>query len=93
MPHNEHDEKPLQGWKEIAAYLERDVRTAVRWEKRSGLPARRLDGGKGSSVYAYPSELDAWRARRKPREDRERKLHTTRVVLQPRRRRTRVCSS
>ena len=54
-------EKPLQSWKEIAAYLERDIRTARRWEKEAGLPIRRHTGGKRSSVYAYPSEIDAWR--------------------------------
>ncbi len=60
-------EKPLQSWKEIAAYLERDVRTAHRWEREEGLPVRRhrIDGR--SSVYAFPSEIDRWRAARKPR--------------------------
>ena len=48
-------EKPLQSWKEIAAYLERDERTARRWEKSAALPVRRHGEGKGSSVYAYPS--------------------------------------
>ena len=32
------NETPLQGWKEIAAYLERDERTARRWELVEGLP-------------------------------------------------------
>lgn len=59
-------EKPLQSWKEIATYLERGERTARRWEKDAGLPVRRHGEGKGSSVYAYPSELDAWRTARKP---------------------------
>ena len=75
MTRNQPDEKPLQSWKEIAAYLDRDERTAMRWEKEEGLPVRRhRASGRGSSVYAYPSELDAWRARRKPREARERRL-------------------
>ena len=68
MPHEqpmpERAEKPLQSWKEIAAYLERDVRTARRWEAENGLPIRRHGAGKGSSVYAYPSEIEAWRAGR-----------------------------
>lgn len=62
-------EKPLQSWKEIAGYLERDERTARRWEKNTGLPVRRHGAGKGSSVYAYPSELEAWRAERQPQSD------------------------
>ena len=61
------DEKPLQSWKEIASYLERDIRTAIRWEKRESLPVRRHTAGKRSSVYAYPSELDAWRVGHRPR--------------------------
>ncbi len=54
-------EKPLQSWKEIATYLERDVRTARRWETENGLPVRRHGTGKGSSVYAFPSEIATWR--------------------------------
>ena len=61
------DEKPLQSWKEIAAYLDRDVRTAIRWENEEALPVRRHRTGGRGSVYAYPAELDAWRAERKPR--------------------------
>ena len=64
MPDERTNEKPLQSWKEIAAYLERDVRTATRWEKENGLPVRRHGESKGSSVYAYPSEIEAWRANR-----------------------------
>lgn len=65
-------EKPLQSWKEIAAYLDRDERTARRWEKKEGLPVRRHREEGRSSVYAYPSELSAWRGARKPRENEHR---------------------
>ena len=60
-------EKPLQSWKEIAAYLEIGERTARRWEEGAALPVRRHGDGKRSSVYAYPNELDAWRLAREPR--------------------------
>jgi tetratricopeptide (TPR) repeat protein len=53
----------LESWKEIAAYLGRDVTTVRRWEKREGLPVYRLQHGKLGSIYAYSSELDAWRDR------------------------------
>lgn len=66
---NQASEKPLQSWKEIAAYLERDVRTAHRWEKEAGLPVRRHTDGKRSSVYAYASEIEQWRASRSLKED------------------------
>ena len=46
-------------WKEIAAYLGRDIRTVRRWEKR-GLPVRRVPGGARGAVYAYRAEIDAW---------------------------------
>src|SRR5258706_4737402 len=54
----------LESWKEIAAYLGRDVTTVRRWEKREGLPVRRLHHSRLGSVYAYAAELDAWRDKR-----------------------------
>jgi len=53
----------LESWKEIAAYLGRDVTTVRRWEKREGLPVYRLQHSKLGSIYAYTSELDDWRDR------------------------------
>ena len=50
----------LDSWKEIAAYLKKEVRTVQRWEKNSDLPIRRLAHGKQGSIFAYKSELDAW---------------------------------
>jgi len=58
----------LESWKEIAAYLGRDVTTVRRWEKRERLPVYRLQHSKLGSVYAYTSELDAWRDRETNRE-------------------------
>jgi hypothetical protein len=54
----------LDSWKEIATYLRRDVSTLHRWEKIEGLPVHRHQHKKGSSVYAYRFELDAWWAAR-----------------------------
>jgi TolB-like protein/Tfp pilus assembly protein PilF len=48
----------LDSWKEIAAYLKREIRTVQRWEKSLGLPIRRLADQQG--VFAYKSELDIW---------------------------------
>jgi Tol biopolymer transport system component len=64
----DHNERTLESWKEIASYLQRDGRTAKRWEKNEGLPVRRHSHGTRASVYAYPSELDRWRASRQPAE-------------------------
>lgn len=56
----------LDSWKEISAYLKRDPRTLQRWEKTEGLPVHRHVHDSQFSVYAYPWELDAWLAGRKP---------------------------
>jgi Tol biopolymer transport system component len=53
-------EDRLDSWKEIAAYLNRDVTTAQRWEKREGMPVHRHLHDKFPSVYAFRTELDAW---------------------------------
>lgn len=55
----------LESWKEIAAYLKRDVRTVQRWEASEELPVHRHQHKKRGSVYAYPAELDAWRDSRR----------------------------
>jgi Tol biopolymer transport system component len=53
-------ENRLDSWKEIAAYLNRDVTTVQRWEKREGMPVHRHVHARMGSVYAYRAELDAW---------------------------------
>lgn len=53
----EHDR--LNGWKDIAAFLRRSVRTVQRWERDYGLPLRR-QGPDGELIFAYPGELEAW---------------------------------
>src|ERR1700739_2681789 len=66
-------EKPsgerLDSWKEIAVYLNRDVTTVQRWEKREAMPVHRHLHDKRGSVYAVPSELDTW-------------LHSRRLVVE-----------
>jgi Tol biopolymer transport system component len=60
----------LDSWKDIAAYLQREVRTVQLWEKNEGLPVHRHTHRKRGTVYAYKSEVDAW-------------WKSRRVVLQP----------
>jgi TolB-like protein/thioredoxin-like negative regulator of GroEL len=50
----------LDSWKEIAAYLNRSVRTVRRWEREEGLPVHRHVHRTLGSVYADKSEVDAW---------------------------------
>ena len=58
------DNDTLESWKEIAAYLKRDVTTVQRWEKREGLPVHRHVHDKSGSVFALKPELDRWRRAR-----------------------------
>lgn len=55
----------LDSWKAIAVYLDREVRTVQGWEKTEGLPIHRHKHARQGSVYAFKSELDAWKATRK----------------------------
>lgn len=51
----------LHSWKEISQYLERDIRTLLRWRKNLGLPVFRIDEkSPRSKVFAYKSDLDSW---------------------------------
>jgi len=50
----------LQSWKDISAYLGRDVRTCRRWEEKLGLPVHRLNGSAKARVMAYKDEIDRW---------------------------------
>jgi len=49
----------LGGWKEIANYMHRGVRTVQRWEM-FGLPVHRLRNHSRSPVIALAQDLDAW---------------------------------
>ena len=64
-------EERLDSWKEIAAYLKRDVTTVQRWEKRERMPVHRHLHDRMGSVYAFSSELDAWVQSRKLRFEEE----------------------
>lgn len=50
----------LSGWKEIANYLGKGVRTVQRYEREMHLPARRPSGTKRGSVIATREDLDHW---------------------------------
>jgi len=51
----------FHSWKEIAAYLKREVRTCLRWEKELNLPVHRINkNSTHSKVFTYKSEIDNW---------------------------------
>jgi tetratricopeptide (TPR) repeat protein len=54
------ERKILESWKEIAAHLNRNIRTCQMWEREMGLPIHRLDGSPKARVFAYRDELDRW---------------------------------
>jgi tetratricopeptide (TPR) repeat protein len=62
---SQNGRQQLDSWKEIAIYLHRTVATVKRWEKKEGLPVHRHLHHKRSTVYAYPSEIDAWLTKRR----------------------------
>ena len=64
-------EDRLDSWKEIAAYLKRDVRTVQRWEKREEMPVHRHLHDRIGSVYASRADLDAWMRSRNLRSGQE----------------------
>ena len=50
-------------WKEIAAYLRVDPRTAQRWAQSRGLPVVRVTGPNRATtarIYTYAETLDKW---------------------------------
>jgi len=50
----------LSGWKDIANYLGKGVRTVQRYEGELRLPVRRPAGKARGSVVATKEEIDAW---------------------------------
>ena len=61
MSHTLRDpDERLNSWKEIAKYLNRSVRTVIRWEAEQGLPVHRQIQDKRGAVHAFKAELDAW---------------------------------
>ena len=50
----------LSGWKEVANYLGKGVRTVQRYERELGFPVRRPAGKSHAAVIATKAEVDAW---------------------------------
>lgn len=61
----------LLGWKAIASYLNREVRTVQRWERSEQLPVHRQLHRRLSTVHAVRAELDQWLSRRCSMTERE----------------------
>ena len=50
----------ISGWKDIATYLNKGVRTVQRYEREIGLPIHRPSGKSAGSVIATKTELEHW---------------------------------
>jgi len=60
------NDKRLDSWKEIAEYVNREIRTCQRWEKELGLPVYRINNkSTHSKVFAFKSEIDQWFKKKK----------------------------
>lgn len=70
---NKNNKELFSAWKDIAAYLDCDVRTCQRWENKFGLPVHRFDDASKSSVFAYKEELDVWLKRKNNHESLDQK--------------------
>jgi hypothetical protein len=56
----------LNSWKEIANYVNREIRTCQRWENKFGLPIYRINKeSTHSKVFAFKSEINHWFKERK----------------------------
>lgn len=51
------ERRTLTGWKEIAGFFDKNVRTVQLWKSNDGLPVSTLKG----RVFAYADELEKWR--------------------------------
>ena len=62
MSHSKNAGLPeiLSGWKDIANYLGKGVRTVQRYERELGLPVHRPAGKYVGSVIVTKAELDRW---------------------------------
>ena len=65
------DRRILDGWKEIAEYVGKSIRTIQRWEKENEFPIRRVKSKR--SVFAYPDEIDKWLSNKKEEKQEQQK--------------------
>lgn len=59
-PQGAETQRFLTGWKEIANYLGKGVRTVQRYEREMDFPVRRPAGKSHAAVIATTVEVDAW---------------------------------
>jgi hypothetical protein len=75
----------LSGWKEIARYMGRGLRTVQRWEHYHGLPVARIGINRRAPVNAVSSNIDDWLLRIQRRQAVGRKIERASLNVVPRR--------
>ncbi len=65
------EQRILNGWKEISAFLQRGTRTAQRWELLFGMPVHRPANRRRTAVIAFSDELHLWLMRNRAALDRD----------------------
>src|SRR5262249_31967623 len=50
----------LNGWKQIASFLNLKPKTAQMWEKEHGMPVHRIGNGASAPVFAFRAEIAQW---------------------------------
>jgi hypothetical protein len=60
VPVNGQASATLHGWKEIARFTGRGVRTVQRWERIYGFPVHRPAARSRSAVFALAPEIEQW---------------------------------
>ena len=58
----DHHDRRLDSWKEIAAFFGRDERTVRRWAADRALPVHRMPSASKGRVFAFETELRQWLA-------------------------------
>jgi len=54
------ERRRLDSWKEIVAYLKKSEKTCRLWERKFGLPVRRIADSPKARVFAYADEINRW---------------------------------
>src|SRR5579862_6669734 len=67
----------FSGWKDIASYMGKGVRTVQRYERKLKLPIRRPAGKTKGAVLAFKAEIDGWVKTSPVREGLGRSVHAT----------------
>lgn len=73
----------LESWKEIAQFIRRDKRTAMRWAAQ-GMPVHRVPSGKRGRIFASREEISQWLNKRENAAPRSGTSRSASIISRPR---------